>query len=168
MDDFLTRASIWLALTLFVAAQVARGGSAATAVIGSRLFWTGWVAFVGHIALAFQSHYGWSHAVALAHTAAQTAAATGVETGSGLYLNYLFGVLWLVEAWWWHRHGVSVAARQTSLELAVRVFWLFMIVNGAVIFVGGPQRWFGLTLVALLLYAWRPGTLAFGWPTNRP
>ena len=159
MDDLLTRSSIWLALTLFVAAQVARSGSAANAIVGSRLFWSGWAAFVGHVALAFQSHYHWSHAIALAQTAAQTAALTGVQTGSGLYLNYLFGVLWMVDAWWWHHNAASFLARPAPLELTVRIFWLFMMVNGAVVFVEGPQRWFGLTLVGVLLYAWRPATL---------
>ena len=31
-----------------------------------------------------------------------------------------------------------------------------MIVNAAVVFVDGPQRWLGVAIVAMLLVAWRP------------
>ena len=49
MDDLPTRLSIWLALTLFVAAQVARRGPTAPSVAGLWLFAVGWVAFAGHV-----------------------------------------------------------------------------------------------------------------------
>ena len=38
----------------------------------------------------------------------------------------------------------------------MRAFFLFMIVNGAVVFVSGPQQWLGVLIVAVLLVAWRP------------
>ena len=151
--ELLTRLAIWLALGLYVASQAARPSR-----LGRWLSAGGWVLFGAHVALAFQVHYGWSHATALGETAVQTEAMTGVRTGSGLYMNYLFGLVWLAEVWWWNRDETSYRSRPATVELSVRVFFLFMLVNGAVIFVDAPQRWVGLVLVVMLLYAWRPST----------
>ena len=38
----------------------------------------------------------------------------------------------------------------------VRVFFLFMIFNGAVVFARGSARWFGLVLCLTLLCCWLP------------
>ncbi len=150
--DLLTALTIWLALGLYASSQVTRPSRASRwlSVAGLTLF-------VAHVVLAFQVHYGWSHATALRETAAQTKALTGVGTGSGLYVNYLFGMAWLAEVCWWTRAETSYLHRPGWVDLTMRAFFLFMIVNGAVVFVDEPQRWLGLALVAVLVYAWRPG-----------
>jgi len=154
MDDLSTRLSVWLALTLFVAAQVARRSTTAqTRSVGRWLFGVGWTAFLCHVLLAFEVHYGWSHATALAETATQTEALTGVRIGSGLYMNYAFGLIWLAGLFSWNGSDARTPTRFTWLA---RAFFVFMIVNGAVVFVEGPQRWFGLALVGALLCTWRP------------
>lgn len=153
--DLLTALTIWLALGLYASSQVARPSRASRwlSVAGLTLF-------VAHVVLAFQVHYGWSHATALRETASQTEALTGVRTGSGLYVNYLFGLAWLAEVWWWTRAETSYLNRPGWVELAGRAFFLFMIVNGAVVFVDEPQRWLGIALAGVLVYAWRPGAAA--------
>ena len=148
--DLPTRLAIWLALSLYASSQVARPSRT-----GRWLSAAGCALFAVHVVLAFAVHYGWSHGTALRETAAQTEALTGVRTGSGLYVNYLFGLIWLAELWWWTRAETSYRTRPAWVEITVRVFFLFMIVNGAVVFVGWPQRWLGLALVGALLYAWR-------------
>ena len=153
--DLLTRLTIWLALGLYVSSQVVRPSRT-----GRRLTAVGCVLFATHVVLAFQVHYGWSHATALQETAAQTEALTGVRTGSGLYVNYLFGLAWLAEVWWWTRAETSYLNRPGWVELAARAFFLFMIVNGAAVFVDEPQRWLGIALAGVLVYAWRPGAAA--------
>jgi len=154
MDHLSTRLSVWLALTLFVVAQVARRSTTAqTRSVGRWLFGVGWTAFLCHVLLAFEIHYGWSHATALAETATQTEALTGVRTGSGLYMNYAFGLIWLADLFSWNGSDARTPTRFTWLA---RAFFVFMIVNGAVVFVEGPHRWFGLALVGALLYTWRP------------
>ena len=157
MGDLLTRVTIWLALGLYAAAQVGRRRPAArTSGAGLWLLTLGCGLYLAHVALAFQVHHLWSHAAAVAHTAAQTQALVGWNWGGGIYINYLFSTLWVGEtAWWWlspERYG----NRSHGVELAVRGFFLFMIVNGAVVFVNGPQRWLGVAIVAVLLGAWRP------------
>ena len=159
MDDLPTRFSIWLALALFAAAQLSRRSPGDQTDSASVWFSAlGLLAFVCHVVLAFEFHYDWNHATALAKTAAQTEALTSVSSGSGLYLNYLFGLVWLAEVYWWAHSTARHTKRPTWIERAVRGFFLFMIVNGAVVFVAAPRRWLGMVIVGVLLYAWRPST----------
>src|SRR6185295_17486741 len=61
----------------------------------ARLFWTvGFAAFLVHVACAFHFYHDWSHAKAYDDTARQTAAVTGWNWGGGLYINYLFAMVW--------------------------------------------------------------------------
>ncbi len=148
MTDFgesVTRATIWLALTLYVAGQMAARASRPAAA--RRLNALGGVAFLAHIVAAFQFHHHWSHSAAYADTARQTAELTGWNSGFGLYINYLFAAVWL---------GTLVKPVQ---NWPIRVFFWFMIFNGAVVFVHGPMRWFGLALCAMLIACW--------WPNRR-
>ena len=157
MGDLLTRVTIWLALGLFAAAQVVRRRPAArTDGAGLWLLTVGWGLYIAHVLLAFGLHYDWSHATAYAETATQTEALTGWAWGGGLYVNYLFSVVWGVELCWWRWAPESYARRAHGAELAMRAFFLFMIVNGAVVFVDGPRRWLGVVIVGVLLVAWRP------------
>ena len=157
MGDVLTRVTIWLALGLYAAAQIVRRRMpTTTSWVSPWLLTCGWGLFVSHVVLSFGVHYDWSHATAYAETAAQTEALTGWRTGGGLYLNILFGVVWGLEACWWWLAPEHYATRSHRVELAMRTVFLFMIVNGAVVFVAGPRRWLGLAIVGVLLVAWRP------------
>ena len=157
MGDLLTRVTIWLALGFYAASQVERRrATAAIRGVGLWLLTLGCGLYLAHVTLAFQVHHQWSHAAAVAHIAAETQALVGWHWGGGIYLNYLFSTLWVGEtAWWWlspERYGT----RARGVELSVRGVVLFMIVNGAVVFVNGPQRWLGGAIVGVLLVAWRP------------
>ena len=157
MGEVLTHVTIWLALGLYAAAQVARRRpTSTTSVAAPWLLTCGWGLFLGHVVLSFDVHYDWSHATAYAGTAARTEALTGWRWGGGLYLNFLFGVGWGIEACWWQLAPERYAIRPAWLELTMRAVFLFMIVNGAVVFVTGPRRWLGLAIVGVLLVAWRP------------
>lgn len=157
MGDALTRVTIWLALALYAAAQMRRRiPPTATSTRGLWPLAAGCALYLAHVVLAFDVHYGWSQATAYAETAAQTEAVIGWRWGGGIYVNYVFGLAWIVEACWWGWARVSYEGRDRWLELVVRGFFLVMIVNGAVVFVEGPQRWLGVVIVAVLLVAWRP------------
>src|SRR5207302_6465297 len=58
----------------------------------------GCAAFVVHVACAFQFYHHWSHAAAYADTARQTKDYFGLDWGGGLYLNYVFLVVWVGQA----------------------------------------------------------------------
>lgn len=147
--------TIWIALLLFGAGEFGRrriraGGSAP---------WAWWTFVAGallcaiHIGVAMKTAHRWSHAAAIDATARQTMAVYGVNWGGGVFLNYAFVAVWLLEAWRWRWRPASDARVITSMT---RVFFLVMILNGAVIFAGGSRRISGALLVAWLLWIWRP------------
>ena len=113
----------------------------------------GAAAFGLHTLFAFHFFYQWSHSVALAETARQTKELTGFDSGSGLYLNYAFGLLWLADTIWWLRAGDEYSRRSRWLTFSLHAFFWFMIVNGAIVFGTGPVRVFGIALVAAMLFA---------------
>ena len=143
--ELIVSASIWLSLCCYPAGLLG-AASPEDDRIWRRIWTTGSLLFVIHTVSAFAVHYDWSHAVALEATAADTANAVGVASGAGLYLNYLFGAIWLVDAcWWWLRPG-SYRRRSRWVILAEHVFLLFMIVNGAIVFVEGWSRVLGVLI----------------------
>ena len=152
----LTTVAIWVALTAYTRADLGRRGIWRLPDTRARLWWTvGCAAYLVHVAAAFATYHGWSHAEAVAHTARQTAAVVGLDWGGGVWVNYAFTALWIGETlwWWWRPHAYRTRTRR--LDTAVRLMFLFMIVNGAVVFVPGPTRWWGAVLVTTLVVTWR-------------
>ncbi len=157
-DEFLTRGTAWVSLWLYAAGEIHRVVQRATRITtGNASRWwnsLGCATFLVHVACAFQFYHGWSHAAAYAETARQTAALLGRSWGGGLYVNYLFALVWLGEVtWsWWGSRGYRDRPRWVTW--GVRCFFLFMIVNGTVVFVQGPMRWVGVCLCVALLFCW--------------
>ena len=155
----LTRISVWLALLGYLAGPCA-------ALLGRRhrswqrtaraIYTVGLVAFLIHVAAAFHFFYRWSHAVALAETAKETAAVTGVASGTGLYLNYAFTLLWALDvAWWWLAGSEAFRRRSAWIGGSLHGFFLFMAFNATVVFEQGAIRWVGMVAtVALTALAW--------------
>ena len=104
--------------------------------------------------MALGVYHSWSHAEAYAHTARQTQALIGWNWGGGLYINYGFSALWVGEVVWWWASPKTYQRRARALNVLIRGFFLFMIVNGAIVFVDGPLRWLGVAIVAALLVGW--------------
>ena len=159
MGAILTSATIWLALSLYAASQLWRRHSPARRKgIGVWPLGLGLASYAAHVAIAFEVHYNWSQAVAYAETARQAKAMFGWAFGGGLYINYLFGLFWLSEVYWWAKKPERYLNRAVWLEWASRSVFLFMVVNGAVIFVNTQQRWLGIALVLVIVTTW--------WPTK--
>lgn len=128
--------------------------------------------FLGHVAAAFHYYHNWTHALAVQDTAQRTADLIGWRFGGGVYFNYLFGVLWLCDVLLlWHRklqRGASTREISSSpkgaspdseatvhpLRIAWIVFFLFMVVNGAIVFVSGPVRWIAAAALLVLATVW--------------
>ena len=148
--------TIWAALAAYAVAELGRAH--VVPGLGHRSVRGIWscacLLYLAHVASAFQFWHSWSHAAAYAHTATQVAAVVGLNWGGGIYANYAFTALWLVEVAWWWAAPVSYEMRPKGVVFTVRAIFLFMIVNGAVVFVAGPMRWVGAGLVAALLVAW--------------
>jgi len=157
--ELLTRATIWSALLGYAwgAALLSSARSSERRLVAARMAWTlGCVFFVAHFFCAFHFYHHWSHADAYTETARQTEEMTGHHSGSGLYLNYLFGLVWIIlVAWWWLAPVRFVAQSGWSLALW-NGFALFMIFNGTVVFGKGPVQWFGGAIcVGLAVLWWR-------------
>ena len=155
--EFLTKFTIWLALCGYT---VGAGNLLVARKRHSRLrlarwAWTfGCVFFIAHVAFAFGAFHHWSHAEAYRATARQTAEMIGLYWGGGIFLNYLFGIVWIADvAWWWLAPG-SFARRSSLLAIAWHGFAFFMVFNGTVVFGSGAVRWFGLVISGSLIALW--------------
>jgi hypothetical protein len=152
--ESVTRITVWFALTLYVASETWRVLRHDRLEISRRLNTAGCVCFLGHIVTAFNYFYNWSHADAYADTARQSKALTGWDSGDGIYLNYLFALVWLSEVIWARILPGSYSVRPTLWGWTVRAFFLFMIFNGAFVFARSHMRWFGLVLCLVLVGSW--------------
>jgi len=149
--ELVLRGTIWLAVVAWAASEVLRSAGAGRHEAARAAFTAGALLLAVHTAAAFQFHHGWSHAAAVADTALRTEQMTGVASGSGLYLNYAFLALWLAEAgWWWLRPRAYLHRARLADALVFAVF-VFMIVNGAVVFAAGPLRILGAAAVVAAL-----------------
>lgn len=101
--------------------------------------WGGFVALTLHILAAFQFTHYWSHAEAYRHTAEQTAAITGWSWGGGVYVNYGFWIILLVDtvARTWHRRNEGELPYW--YDWGVRAFFAFIVFNATVVF--GTPAW---------------------------
>ena len=154
MGELLLRAAIIAATLAYTGAEWLRFRHPA-AWRASRVAWTlGAGLLVLHSAAAFHVRHRWSHADALASTAAQTAALTGLHWGGGLYFNYGFIALWMVDAAWWWVRPASYPARNGRWRAASTVAFLFMFANGTVVFAHGAMRAFGAACVAAAALAY--------------
>ena len=110
--EYLTRATVRVALAYYAAAlalmltlrpeewvaSTSRGRLA-------RWCWAlAWLTYAVHVGMAFHYYHHWSHADAVRHTRA----VSGV--GEGVYVSYLFSLVWALDvAWWWLRPAASAA-----------------------------------------------------------
>ena len=107
-----------------------------------------------HAVVAFELVYQWSHEAASVDTARQTAAVTGIVWGGGIYVNYLFLALWLGDAfWWWIAPGAYIR-RSVRIERARLALFVFMFVNGAILFASQTARAVGVPSVAAVCMTW--------------
>ena len=158
---FFLRATIWLSVFAWAATEILRQRRPDRQPLARAVWTAGAFLLAVHTAVAFQFWHGWSHAAAYESTAEQSAALTGVAAGWGLYLNYALVLVWLVDAAWWWRAPRAYQARSRALDAGLFAFFLFMMVNGAVVFATSPMRIAGALAVAVAILA-RAGLLTRG------
>jgi hypothetical protein len=141
-NEWLIRGTAWLAFALYVAAEAKKSRC---------LNSLGCAALLLHIAAAFQFRHAWSHSAAYADTARQTTALTGWNWGGGIYINYLFAVVWMSDV---ARSWIRPPSVSRSQPWILRGFFLFMFLNAAVVFVHGSVRWLGLLACVTLVGVW--------------
>jgi hypothetical protein len=154
MTDSLTRWTVRVALALYVLSLLERASAAGSVRRRStaRLFWTaGCLAYLLHVVCAFQFQHHWSHDAAYEATARQTHEVTGFDWGGGLYVNYVFTLVWLADALRWWGDLDAYEARPPVVNALVQGFMAFIIFNATVVFGTGLIRWAGAAAFVLLL-----------------
>jgi hypothetical protein len=152
-----TRWTIWISLAAYACAvglMLRRRAGESPSQNRARLAWSAGCLFLWlHIAAAFHGHHGWSHAAAVAHTARETAAVTGIDWGGGIYFNYATMLLWAADVGWWWIAAAGRARRSPFIDVFLHVWLAFMIVNATIVFESGMVRWgavaAGVVLAAL-------------------
>jgi hypothetical protein len=71
--------------------------------------------------------------------------------GEGLYISYLFTLLWTADVAWWWLAPQRYARRSNWVGRSLHVFMAFMIFNGTVIFESGGTRVAGALGFAVVL-----------------
>jgi hypothetical protein len=144
LGELLTRWTIRIAMILYVASLATRRWHPGQA----RLAWTfGCGVYLLHVACAFGYYHHWSQEEAYSFTAQQTAAVVGIDWGGGLYVNYVFTLVWIGDVcWWW-----TERPRPAWIDWSVHAFMGFIAFNATVVFATGFSRWFGIAACVLLL-----------------
>ena len=121
----------------------------------ARFAWTaGCLCYLTHVVGAFQFFHGWSHTAAYVETARQTRELMGISSGSGLYFNYVFTVVWAADVVWWRLAGERYERRPRWITATVHAFLAFMFFNATVVFASGFSRWLGIAATPALVFAW--------------
>lgn len=161
VENHLVRWSVRIAMLLYVVAlageiQATRKGEReATIRRWQRICWTlGCLVFLVHVATAFHFQHGWSHRLAMEHTAQVAELVVGWAFGEGIYFSYAFTLLWSLDVAWMWLGPVSREQRARSMTVVLHVFMLTIVVNGAIIFATGPTRWVGLLVLGVLGIFW--------------
>ena len=150
-----TALTLWSARAAFLLYACALAGWLSGKFRAARLAWTsGFVVYLGHVAAAFQFHHHWSHAAAYAETARQTADLVGVRLNWGIYLNYLFTMVWAFDVIWIWWSPQIYRRRPRWISVSIHSFMAFLFFNATVVFGSGPVSWLGLTVTAALGIRW--------------
>ncbi len=118
----------------------------------ARYLWTlGCVLFIVHMLAALHYYHHDSHAEAVAHTTEQTERVVGVRFSGGIYFNYLFAAVWLMDVLWWWLAPQQHAKRPAWQTWLIHGYLFFIAFNSTVVFADGPIRWLGVAFCLLLL-----------------
>jgi hypothetical protein len=159
MSDVLLRASAWLSLASWAAGEWLLASSATPhrERRARGAFTLGALALLLHTGLALHVRHAWSQTDALLAIARETAEVTGLAFGGGLFVNYAFLAFWLAEAVAWWRSPTRYLNRPARVRWVSRAVFLFMFVNGAVVFGHGPVRVFGTLAILAVCWSWYRG-----------
>lgn len=152
LDEWLTRGSIDVALLFyfFAIAHLAWFGRLHRWTRRRVLWSTSCGIYLAHVAIAFTVVHGWSHDHAVDVTARRVNETMGIPFGEGIFVSYLFTLVWLGDVIWWWGGPASYLRRPQWLEATWQFFVAFMVVNGAIVFETGVVRYLSLAGFAIV------------------
>ncbi len=89
--------------------------------------------------------------MAIEATAQQTQELIGIRFGAGLFVNYAFDLVWLVDAMVRMISPGIYSKIPKAYRYCTNSFLIFMAINGAIVFQSGCIRAIGLACVGMLL-----------------
>lgn len=151
--DLLTKLTAWLALAAYAVGTGFLVRSPASP--RARLVWTlGCGFYLAHVVCAFGFFHHWSHAAAYDETARQTRELIGWNWGGGIFVNYLFTLVWLADVLWWWLTPAGHLRRSHTATALIHGFFFFMVFNGTVVFGHDPVQWYGALVCAVVAGLW--------------
>jgi hypothetical protein len=143
--------SIRVALLLMVAVLIGEVlGNSKTHIFVVVPWLVGAILSMCHSIGALATFHNSSQAEALESTAQQTEALLGIRVGAGLYVNYVFVVVWLTDA------ALRLVIPNKYLQFPKSYFYtvygflIFIAINGAIVFKEGIIRGIGILCLAIL------------------
>jgi hypothetical protein len=120
-----------------------------------RILWSaGWVALLIHVGLAFYLVHGSSWQAAYDHTRRATQAATGWNSGAGLWFNFATLLVWGLDLWLGRTPSLRpVGPVRSRWDACCQLYLAFMFFNATVVF-GSPRAqvagWLACGVLTLL------------------
>jgi hypothetical protein len=156
-NELLTKIWIWISLAGYALSAItfllSRGRQSWDKL--ARLAYTfAFIMLIIHVGFAFHLYHHWSQDSVYRETARQTAEVFGLNWGGGMYVNYAFMTLWLIDMIWWWRGLETYRQRPKWLAGAWQTFLIFIIFNATFVFATGIVRWLGLGLCLTLCCLW--------------
>ncbi|MEM8668534.1 MAG: hypothetical protein AAGG48_13530 [Planctomycetota bacterium] len=128
---------VWVAVTLWFVGAFARVTSGERA---ERLYAWSWMlgslAMWIHIFASYAVVYHWCHAEALQATAEESERVTGIRAGWGVYVNFVFALVWSI----YSALLVKGGTRQLTTDRAVFWFTAAIVLMATVVFEAGAVR----------------------------
>jgi hypothetical protein len=118
------------------------------------LWFTGAVLALCHSMGALVAYHHSSQAEALESTAEQTEELLGIRFGAGLYFNYLFVLVWILDALLRLAIPFKYLRIPSTYFYLVYGFLIFIAVNGAIVFKTGIVRGIGILCLSVLALLW--------------
>jgi hypothetical protein len=142
---------IWYAATLFALIKIDPQDwlQNSAAVRLARGFWScGLLLYLAHFALAFHFYHHWSHDDAFARTRQISG------QGEGIYVSYLFTIVWIADVLWWWAAPQAYALRSRWVDRMLHGFMLFIVFNGTIVFEAGLLRATAIVMFLAVVAAW--------------
>lgn len=130
-------AALWCGAALFAVykRRPGRGLSRPLAELARWPYAAGCYVYLLHVAVAFHAGHGWSHAAAVDHVERESG------FGPGLFVSYLFTLVWVIDAGWCLIELDCYRSRPLWLTRTIHGFMAFVIFNATVVYASGTVRW---------------------------
>ena len=150
LGELFTIWTIRISMLFFASSILARLAGPNCQEVARKLWTSGFLWLLVHVACAFHFFHGWSHQAALADTARRTGEQIGWAFAGGLYFNYVFVALWGFDLLWWWAGPETYFRRSMTVTVGIYGFLLFIAFQATIVFENGPTRWMAAVLFALI------------------